>query len=96
MGFVVLVMVVIILALLRSRVPPRKSGPLIEWAALKEPAYMLFTLGVFLLYWTLYFAFFYVCCLIICHWVFRRFTKAFRFKFMQLSSYNCPRLAVLI
>lgn len=60
MGFVVLLMVIIILALLRPRLPPRKSGPLVEWSAFKEPAYMLFTLGVFLLYWTLYFAFFYV------------------------------------
>ena len=61
MGLVALIMVLIILALLRPRLPPRKSGPLVEWEAFKEPAYMLFTLGVFLLYWTLYFAFFYVC-----------------------------------
>lgn len=60
MGFVVLVMCLIIVGLLRTRIPPRKSGPLVEWAALKEPAYMLFTFGIFLLYWTLYFAFFYV------------------------------------
>ncbi|OQE42167.1 hypothetical protein PENCOP_c004G00882 [Penicillium coprophilum] len=60
MGFVALVMVIFILALLRPRLPSRKSGPLIEWGAFKEPAYMLFTLGVFLLYWTLYFAFFYI------------------------------------
>ncbi|KAE8333907.1 major facilitator superfamily domain-containing protein [Aspergillus sergii] len=60
MGFVVLFMVIVILALLRPRLPPRKSGPLVEWGAFKEPAYMLFTLGVFLLYWTLYFAFFYI------------------------------------
>ncbi|KAJ5360948.1 hypothetical protein N7517_010139 [Penicillium concentricum] len=53
-------MVLITLALLRPRIPPRKAGPLVEWSAFKEPAYMLFTLGVFLLYWTLYFAFFYV------------------------------------
>ncbi|OQE20978.1 hypothetical protein PENFLA_c015G02534 [Penicillium flavigenum] len=60
MGLVALVMVLIVLALLRPRLPPRKSGPLVELEAFKEPAYMLFTLGVFLLYWTLYFAFFYV------------------------------------
>ncbi|KAJ5790129.1 uncharacterized protein N7518_007140 [Penicillium psychrosexuale] len=60
MGVVVLVMVIITLTLLRPRLPPRKAGPLIEWSAFKEPAYMLFTMGVFLLYWTLYFAFFYV------------------------------------
>lgn len=61
MGFVVLFMVIITLAHLRPRLPPRKAGPLVKWSAFKEPAYMLFTLGVFLLYWTLYFAFFYVC-----------------------------------
>ncbi|GAB0137268.1 hypothetical protein EsDP_00005541 [Epichloe bromicola] len=59
-GFVVLVMMVIVLVLLRTRIPPRKSGPLVEWAAFKEPSYMLFTFGIFLLYWTLYFGFFYI------------------------------------
>ncbi|CEL10312.1 Putative Monocarboxylate transporter [Aspergillus calidoustus] len=60
MGFVVLAMAAVTLALLRPRLPPRKSGPLVEWSAFKEPAYLLFTFGVFLLYWTLYFAFFYI------------------------------------
>ncbi|KAI5460993.1 MFS monocarboxylate transporter [Mariannaea sp. PMI_226] len=60
MGFVVLVMMVIVLGLLRTRIPPRKSGPLVEWAAFKEGSYMLFTFGIFLLYWTLYFGFFYI------------------------------------
>ena len=60
MGFVVLVMALVIIALLRTRLPPRRSGPLVEWAAFAEPSYMLFTLGIFLLYWTMYFAFFYV------------------------------------
>lgn len=53
-------MLVTINLLLRTRLPPRKSGPLVEWGAFKEPSYVLFTFGVFLLYWTLYFAFFYV------------------------------------
>lgn len=60
MAFVVLAMVLVIIALLRTRIPPRKSGPFIEWGAFREPPYMLFTFGIFLLYWTLYFAFFYV------------------------------------
>ncbi|KAH6880613.1 putative monocarboxylate permease [Thelonectria olida] len=60
MGFVVLVMMVIVLTLLRTRIPPRRSGPLVEWAAFKEPSYMLFTFGIFILYWTLYFGFFYI------------------------------------
>ncbi|PYI03289.1 MFS monocarboxylate transporter [Aspergillus sclerotiicarbonarius CBS 121057] len=60
MGFLALFMAIIINLLLRTRLPPRRSGPLVEWAAFKEPSYMLFTFGIFLLYWTLYFAFFYI------------------------------------
>jgi len=60
MGFLVLFMLIIINLLLRTRLPPRTSGPLVEWSAFTEPAFLLFTFGVFLLYWALYFAFFYV------------------------------------
>ncbi|GAB1197156.1 hypothetical protein APSETT444_006447 [Aspergillus pseudonomiae] len=60
MGFIVLFMVILINLLVRTRLPPRKSGPLVEWTAFKDTSYMLFTFGIFLLYWTLYFAFFYV------------------------------------
>ena len=51
---------IIINLLLRPRLPPRKSGPIIEWAAFLEPAYVLFSIGVFLMFWALYFGFFYV------------------------------------
>lgn len=47
MGFVVLFMVIVTLALLRPRLPTRKSGPLVEWGAFKEPAYMLLSSGSF-------------------------------------------------
>ena len=47
-------------AILRTLITPRKSGPLVGWAAFKEPPYVLFTIGGFLLYWPLLFAFFYV------------------------------------
>ncbi|KAI1860044.1 uncharacterized protein JN550_011728 [Neoarthrinium moseri] len=60
MGFVVLFMAIVIVMLVRTRIPPRKSGPLIEWDAFKEPSSMLFTLGIFLFYWSLYFASFYI------------------------------------
>ena len=59
-GFVALFFSVIINLLLRPRLPPRKSGPIIEWAAFLEPAYVLFSIGVFLMFWALYFGFFYV------------------------------------
>ena len=33
-----------------TRLPPRKSGSLVEWGALREPSYVLFALGVFFFY----------------------------------------------
>jgi len=51
---------VIILSLARSRIPPRKSGPLVEWSAFKEAPYSFFVAGLFCVYLGLYFAFSYV------------------------------------
>ena len=45
---------------LRPRLPPRKSGPFFELSAFREPAYTLFATGMFLSFWALYVAFFYV------------------------------------
>ena len=59
-AFVLLLCAIVFNAILRTRLPPRKSGPLIEWSAFKEPPYILFIVGVSLLYWSLLFAFFYV------------------------------------
>ena len=58
-GFVALLFSIVINLLLRPRLPPRKSGPIIEWAAFLEPAYVLFSIGMFLIFWALYFGFFY-------------------------------------
>ncbi|KAL1964627.1 hypothetical protein VTN77DRAFT_6801 [Rasamsonia byssochlamydoides] len=59
-GYIALAFAIIINLLLRPRLPPRKSGPLVEWPAFLEPAYSLFTVGMFLIFWALYFCFFYV------------------------------------
>ena len=48
-------------ALFRTRLPPRKAGPLVDWTAFKEPTYMLFVLGMCFKWWGLYFAIYYVC-----------------------------------
>ncbi|PLB49264.1 MFS monocarboxylate transporter [Aspergillus steynii IBT 23096] len=60
MGFVVLFVAVVINCVLCPRMPPRKSGPLVEWAAFKEPSYVMLTFGIFLIYWTFFFVFFYI------------------------------------
>ncbi|KAI0377978.1 MFS general substrate transporter [Hypomontagnella monticulosa] len=59
-GFVALFMVVIMNLLLKPRSLPRKTGSLVEWAAFKEPPYVVFAAGAFMLYWALYFGYFYV------------------------------------
>ncbi|KAI1333972.1 putative monocarboxylate permease [Xylariaceae sp. FL0016] len=58
-GYIALSFAVVINLILRPPLPPRKAGPLVEWHAFLEPAYALFTVGVFLIFWALYFCFFY-------------------------------------
>jgi MFS family permease len=60
LAFVMLAFAVAGVALLKPRLPPRKSGPWVEWGAFKEVPYLLFAAGMFLLFWALYFGFFYV------------------------------------
>jgi MFS family permease len=60
MGFVVLFNVAAILLLARTRIAPRKSGPLVELSAFKEMPYSLFAIGTFLVLWPVYYAYDYV------------------------------------
>ena len=60
LGFVMLGTGALYTATLRTRLPPRRSGPLVEWSAFKEPTYVLCIFGIFLGFWSLYFAFYYV------------------------------------
>jgi MCP family monocarboxylic acid transporter-like MFS transporter 3 len=59
-GYIALAFAIVINLLLRPRLPPRKAGPLVEWKAFLEPTYILFTMGVFLIFWALYFCFFFI------------------------------------
>jgi peptide chain release factor 1 len=61
MGFVVFVNVVIILIVMKVRLKPRRSGPLVDLAAFKELPYLLFSIGMFFTLWATYFAYYYVC-----------------------------------
>lgn len=49
LGFVMLGLQAIYLTLMKTRLPPRKTGPLVEWSAFKEPSYTLFSIGELLL-----------------------------------------------
>ncbi|KAI9795931.1 MAG: hypothetical protein M1833_006579 [Piccolia ochrophora] len=59
MAFVMFITIAIALSLLRPRLPPRKSGPLIIWAAIKEPAYSSFIFGLMLAFLAFFIPFFY-------------------------------------
>lgn len=61
LGLVVLATMVLLNLLLKPRlVKPRTKGPFVDVEAFKEPTYLIFAIGTFLLYWALYFGFFYV------------------------------------
>ena len=60
MGFVMLFNAALVLLFSRTRLPPRKSGPLIDWDSLREPSYVSFCVGVFFVFWGLFFAYYYI------------------------------------
>ncbi|KAG8361857.1 hypothetical protein FVEN_g211 [Fusarium venenatum] len=51
MGLVVIVVSALVLLLARTRLKGRKAGPLVEWAAFKEPSYVLFAVAMFFTLW---------------------------------------------
>ncbi|KAI9699572.1 MAG: hypothetical protein M1820_007070 [Bogoriella megaspora] len=60
LGFIMMGFSAISIAVLRTRLPPRKSGPIIEISAFREPAYSFYVFAIFFCFWSLYFAFYYV------------------------------------
>ncbi len=60
MGFLSLGTMIFLLFLMRTRLPPRKTGPLIELSAFKEVPYLLFAIGKSLCFLGLYFTIYYV------------------------------------
>ena len=60
MGFVQMAGFLVCILFLRPRLPPRKTGPVVEWAAFKETAYSLYLLCGFFFFWSVYIGFFYL------------------------------------
>lgn len=50
-GFIMVAINVITIALLRTRLPPRKSGPLVDWPSLREPPFVLYCVAMFFNFW---------------------------------------------
>ncbi|KAH0439449.1 major facilitator superfamily transporter [Colletotrichum camelliae] len=59
-ALMMLVLAVIACTLLKPRLPPRKSGPILELEAFKERPYSFFAAGSFFFFLALYFSFFYI------------------------------------
>lgn len=59
-GFLMVITNAVTISLYRTRLPPRTTGPLVEWSSFKEPTFVLYIAAMFFNFWGLYFAFFYV------------------------------------
>ena len=47
MAFIMLATLLVSLSLMRSRLPPRKSGPIVDFSAFRDPAYSIFLICEF-------------------------------------------------
>lgn len=59
-GFVMFGIQCVTIAFTRTRLPPRRSGPIVELQAFKELPYAMYCVAMFLVFWGLYFAFYYI------------------------------------
>ncbi|KAH9890856.1 major facilitator superfamily domain-containing protein [Xylariomycetidae sp. FL2044] len=59
-GFVQVATLLCVVLFMRSRLPPRRAGSLVEWAAFAELEYTFYGAGMFFNFWGVYFAFYYV------------------------------------
>lgn len=60
MAFIMLFNAILILTFSRTRLPPRKVGPLVDRDAFREWPFVLFCVGIFLGFWGLYFGYYYI------------------------------------
>jgi predicted MFS family arabinose efflux permease len=59
MAFIMLATLLLGISLLRPRLPPRKSGPVVDFAAFQDPAYTTFVVGLALGFMAFFIPFFY-------------------------------------
>lgn len=60
LGFINMACLIASFAFLRPRLPPRRSGPIIEWAAFREVPYMLMVIGMSFVFGGLFFSYYYI------------------------------------
>ncbi|KAI1751070.1 riboflavin transporter MCH5 [Xylaria castorea] len=60
MGFVMVGTMIFVIAFMRSRVPPRRTGSLVDLSAFRELEYTFYAVGMFFNFWGIYFTFYYL------------------------------------
>jgi predicted MFS family arabinose efflux permease len=60
LGLVDAVLLLTVNVFARQRVPPRRSGPILDLQSFKDLTYLLYGVGMFFTFWGVYFAFFYL------------------------------------
>ena len=60
LGFVNLTLLAVVIGFMKPRLPPRKSGAIVDFKAFKETPYALFTISLFFQVWCIYFTLYYV------------------------------------
>jgi hypothetical protein len=60
LGFINLACLGLAIVFMRPRLPPRMSGPVIDYTAFREPVFMLFVSGLFCIIWGIFYTFYYV------------------------------------
>ncbi|KAE9369062.1 MFS general substrate transporter [Stipitochalara longipes BDJ] len=60
LAFIDLACMVVCNLLMKTRIPPRKAGAMVDWKSFKEMTYTLFAAGMFFVFWGAYFAYFYL------------------------------------
>jgi len=60
LGFIQLACLILCNIGIKPRLPPRRTGALVDWKSFKELPYVLFAIGMFFVFWGVYFAFYYI------------------------------------
>ncbi|KAI0190720.1 major facilitator superfamily transporter [Xylaria flabelliformis] len=60
MGFVMVGTMIFVIVFMRSRVPPRRTGSLVDLSAFRELEYTFYAVGMFFNFWGIYFTFYYL------------------------------------
>ncbi|KAM5355056.1 hypothetical protein ACJ41O_001702 [Fusarium nematophilum] len=60
LGFINLSGFCFVAVFMRPRLPPRKSGPVIDWTAFRDPLYIAYVSAMFFFVWAVYYTFYYL------------------------------------